>query len=258
VIMNLSVNARDAMPKGGRLLVSTEAVDIADSYVQQQAEARAGRHVCLSVSDTGSGMTKETLERIFEPFFTTKPVGKGTGLGLATVYGIVKQHQGWIEVASEIDVGTTFKVFIPASEKILEAPSDKPVVKQRVEGGNETILLVEDEPVLRELARFILQDYDYRVIEASSGVEALRVWEEHGGKFDLLLTDMVMPDGMTGRELAEELKARKPELKIIYTSGYSADVMGQDTPLRDTMFLQKPYAPPLLAQTVRECLDQAA
>lgn len=258
VIMNLAVNARDAMPKGGRLIVSTGVVDIADSYVQQQAEARTGRHVCLSVSDTGSGMSRETLERIFEPFFTTKPVGKGTGLGLATVYGIVKQHQGWIEVSSEINVGTTFKVFLPASDKTVEVPTDKPAVKPRVQGGSETILLVEDEPVLRELARFILQDYDYRVIEASSGVEALRVWEEHGGQFDLLLTDMVMPEGMTGRELAEELKSRKPDLKVIFTSGYSAEIMGQDTPLRDTLFLQKPYAPPLLAQTVRECLDQAA
>jgi CheY-like chemotaxis protein len=202
-------------------------------------------------------MAKETLDRIFEPFFTTKPVGKGTGLGLATVYGIVKQHQGWIEVESRVNAGTTFKVFLLASNKTLEASADPTHTQYRVRGGSETILLVEDEPVLRELARVILQDYDYRVLEASSGVEALRVWEEHDGRVDLLLTDMVMPEGMTGRELADELKGRKPDLKVIYTSGYSADVMGPDSPLRDTMFLQKPYAPPLLAQTVRECLDLA-
>jgi two-component system cell cycle sensor histidine kinase/response regulator CckA len=214
-----------------------------------------GRHVCLSVTDTGCGMAKETLERVFEPFFTTKPVGKGTGLGLATVYGIIKQHQGWIEAMSDLNVGTTFKIFFPASDKAVEVPADKPGVKPRVRGGSETILLVEDEPVLRELARVILKDYDYQVIEASTGAEALRVWDEYPGTIDLLLTDMVMPEGMTGRELAEELKARKPDLKIIYTSGYSAEIMDQDIPLRDTMFLQKPYAPPLLAQTVRECLD---
>jgi CheY-like chemotaxis protein len=202
-------------------------------------------------------MSHNTLSRIFEPFFTTKPVGKGTGLGLATVYGIAKQHQGWVEVSSELKVGTTFKVYLPASNKTLEPLSDK-TPKQGVRGGNETILLVEDEPVLRELARVILQDYDYKVLEASSGVDALRVWDEHQGQIDLLLTDMVMPEGMTGRDLAAELKSRKPELKVVYTSGYSADVMGPDNPLRDTMFLQKPYPPPMLAQTVRECLDVAA
>jgi two-component system, cell cycle sensor histidine kinase and response regulator CckA len=257
VIMNLAVNARDAMPKGGQLLIATEATDITAAYLQQCPEARVGRHVCLSVTDTGCGMAKETLDRIFEPFFTTKPVGKGTGLGLATVYGIVKQHQGWIEVESQVNAGTIFKVFLLASSKTLEVSADPAHTQHRVRGGSETILLVEDEPVLRELARVILQDYDYRVLEACSGVEAIRVWEEHEGQVDLLLTDMVMPEGMTGRELADELKSRKPDLKVIYTSGYSADVMGQDSPLRDTMFLQKPYAPPLLAQTVRECLDLA-
>jgi PAS domain S-box-containing protein len=255
VIMNLAVNSRDAMLKGGQLLIATETVDVTETYVQQRPEARVGRHVCLSVTDTGCGMSKDTLERIFEPFFTTKPVGKGTGLGLATVYGIVKQHQGWLEVTSELQVGTTFKVFLPASNKAIDAPDEKPMARPRVRGGSETILLVEDEPVLRELARVILQDYDYQVLEASNGIEALQVWDEHNGKIDLLLTDMVMPEGMNGRELAEELKARRPDLKIIYTSGYSADVMGYDSGLCDTMFLQKPYAPPLLAQTVRDCLD---
>jgi PAS domain S-box-containing protein len=258
VIMNLAVNSRDAMPKGGQLLITTSAVDIDEAYGLQHPEARPGQFICLSVTDTGYGMSPETLSRLFEPFFTTKPVGKGTGLGLATVYGIVKQHQGWVEVMSELNVGTTFKIYLPASDKPLEAGTDKPSAKDRVRGGHETILLVEDEPVLRELARVILQDYDYRVLEASTGVEALKVWEEQNGNIDLLLTDMVMPEGMSGRELAEQLKSRKPGLKIIYTSGYSADVMGRDNALRDTLFLQKPYPPPLLAQTVRDCLDVAS
>ncbi|HEY0455242.1 MAG TPA: PAS domain S-box protein, partial [Verrucomicrobiae bacterium] len=257
IIMNLSVNARDAMPKGGRLVISTSVASLDEAYVQQHPEARPGQFVCLTVRDTGCGMGKETLARIFEPFFTTKDVGKGTGLGLATVYGIVKQHQGWVEVNSDLSLGTTFKIYLPETKKPIE-PLDKTPLQANVRGGNETILLVEDEPVLRELARVILQDYDYRVVEASSGVEALKVWDANGGKIDLLLTDMVMPEGMTGRELAEELKSRKPDLKVIYTSGYSSEVMGQDLGLRDIKFLQKPYPPPQLAQAVRECLDVQA
>ena len=256
IIMNLAVNARDAMPKGGKLLVTTADVTIDESYVGHNPDAHIGRFVRLSVTDTGTGMSPETLERIFEPFFTTKEVGKGTGLGLATVYGIVKQHQGWVEVQSEAGVGTTFTVFVPASEKSsYDTTFEKVPSKPAVKGGNETILLVEDEPVLRELARIILKDYKYEVLEAASGVEALKVWDHYQGKVDLLLTDMVMPEGMTGRELAEELKARKPDLKVVYTSGYSSDVMGGDMSMQDTMFLQKPYPPPLLAKTVRECLD---
>jgi two-component system, cell cycle sensor histidine kinase and response regulator CckA len=256
VVMNLAVNSRDAMPKGGQLLITTSAVQIDDAYVQQHSESRTGRFVCISVTDTGIGMSKETLARIFEPFFTTKEVGKGTGLGLATVYGIVKQHQGWVEVMSELNIGTTFKVYLPTTSKAVEV-SDKPQ-RPSVRGGNETILLVEDEPVLRELARVILSDYDYRVLEACSGVEALKVWDEHGGNIDLLLTDMVMPEGVSGRELAETLRAKKPSLKIIFTSGYSSDVMGPDVSLGDIKFLQKPYPPRQLAQTVRDSLDTPA
>ncbi|HKX49034.1 MAG TPA: PAS domain S-box protein, partial [Candidatus Binatia bacterium] len=255
VIMNLSVNARDAMPKGGKLTISTTFRKIDDTYVAQNPDARTGVFVVLAVADSGTGMSKQTLDRIFEPFFTTKEVGKGTGLGLATVYGIVKQHQGWVEVESEEGVGTTFKVFFPASAKTIECSSEKSLNDAAIKGGSETILLVEDEPVLRELARVILSDYKYRVLEAATGVEALRVFDENKGRVDLLLTDMVMPEGMTGRELAEELKTRKPELRVIFTSGYSAEVMGNESALRDTMFLQKPYPPPLLAKTVRECLD---
>ena len=258
IIMNLSVNARDAMPKGGRLGISTSSVVIDEAYVQQNADARPGRFICLTVSDTGCGMDRATLARIFEPFFTTKEVGKGTGLGLATVYGIVKQHQGWIEVTSKQGVGTTFKVYFPASEKAIEACAEKIGPEKSIRGGSETILIVEDEPVLRELARMILRDYKYDVLEASTGHEALQVWAKHKGRIDLLLTDMVMPEGMTGRELAETLRRQKPELKVIYTSGYSSDVMGQEHAPRDIRFLQKPYPPLELAQAVRESLDVAA
>jgi len=255
IIMNLSVNARDAMPKGGKLSIATAPAAIDEAYVEQHPEARAGQFVRLIVSDTGTGMSRETLGRIFEPFFTTKEVGKGTGLGLATVYGIVKQHQGWIDVTSELGIGTTFTILIPATHKSFDTNFDKATPRPDIKGGNETILLVEDEPVLRELARVILKDYNYEVLEAASGIEALKVWDSHAGSIDLLLTDMVMPEGMTGRELAEELKTRKPTLKVLYTSGYSSDVMGGEMGLRDTMFLQKPYPPPLLAKTVRDCLD---
>src|SRR5262249_38139057 len=152
------------------------------------------------------------------------------GLGLATIYGIMKQHQGWVEVMSEVGLGTTFKVYFPQTKKPVEV-IEKPSTPKAVRGGHETILLVEDEPVLRELALVILKDYDYEVLEASSGVEALKVWDEQEGNIDLLLTDMVMPEGVSGRELAEMLRARKPDLKIIFTSGYSADVMGRDAAL---------------------------
>jgi two-component system cell cycle sensor histidine kinase/response regulator CckA len=255
VIVNLAVNSRDAMPKGGKLLISTAEVNIDHGYVRQHHESRTGRFVALKVTDTGCGMSRDTLDRIFEPFFTTKEVGKGTGLGLATVYGIVKQHQGWIEVSSELNAGTTFKIYFPATTKPIEASTEKVTADEKVRGKQETILLVEDEPVLRELARVILNDYDYRVLEAATGVEAIRVFEENDGKIDLLLTDMVMPEGISGRELAQELKRRKPDLKVVYTSGYSAEVMGEDPELRDVRFLQKPYPPPQLARTVRECLD---
>jgi CheY-like chemotaxis protein len=201
-------------------------------------------------------MDAKTLQRIFEPFFTTKAVGKGTGLGLATVYGIVKQHQGWVEVASEVGTGTMFKVYFPGVAKAAEAAVENgPPV--RVRGGSETILLVEDEPVLRELVREILQAYDYRVIEAGSGVEALRVWDEHNGQVDLLLTDMVMPEGLSGSELAAQLRRRKPSLRVVFTSGYSPEALGRDFSHGDTVFLSKPYLPPQLAQLVRQSLDAA-
>ena len=176
-------------------------------------------------------------------------------MGLATVYGIVKQHQGWLEVESEVGVGTTFKVFFPSVADKTELAAERADGPSEVRGGHETILLVEDEMVLRELVKEVLSTYKYTVIEAGTGVEALRVWDEYDGKIDLLLTDMVMPEGMSGRELADQLKRRKPNLKVIFTSGYSSEVLGKDFGRNDTVFLAKPYLPPKLAQVVRQCLD---
>lgn len=257
VVMNLAVNARDAMLGGGKLTINTTSLTINSTYANQHPDARPGRFVSLSVTDTGCGMDRKTLERIFEPFFTTKEVGKGTGLGLATVYGIVKQHQGWVEVTSQLGIGTTFKIFLPEAVRAVEAPVDGSENPEPVHGGQETILVVEDEAVLREFVREYLEGQSYRVLEAGSGAEALRVWDESDGNIDLLLTDMVMPEGMTGRELAAQLKKRKPELKVIYSSGYSPENLGRDFGQNETVFLSKPYMPPQLARTVRQCLDSA-
>ncbi|HTJ00463.1 MAG TPA: response regulator [Dongiaceae bacterium] len=255
IVMNLAVNARDAMPKGGQLLVTTRAVEIDAEYVRNHPEARPGQFVCLSVRDTGCGIDPKTLGRIFEPFFSTKEVGQGTGLGLATVYGIVKQHQGWIEVTSTVGAGTTFKIYFPAS-KAGAADAEPNQSPQELRGGTETILLVEDEPALREMVRTILAHHHYNILEAGSGVQALRVWDEYDGKIDLLLTDMVMPEGMNGHELAEQLRQRKPGLRVIYTSGYSPDMIRKNIAANDTVFLAKPYYPPQLVQLVRDCLDK--
>lgn len=258
IVMNLVVNARDAMPKGGKLLIETSTVETDSLYVKLHPEAHAGRFTCLSVADTGCGMERSVLQRIFEPFFTTKEVGKGTGLGLATVYGIVKQHHGWIEVQSKIGSGTTFKVFFPVAGESNHLPTGATPESETVKGGRETILLVEDEKDLLELMREVLQQYQYRILTASSGTEALLVWDEHHGRIDLLLTDMIMPGGMTGDELAVELKRRKPDLKTIYASGYTSAFVGRDFGRDDIAFLAKPYQPLQVAQLIRDTLDASA
>lgn len=258
IIMNLAVNARDAMPQGGLLSLSTAVVTVSDEAARQHPNARPGEFLCLRVNDTGCGMNAETLSRIFEPFFSTKEVGKGTGLGLATVYGIVNQHAGWIEVTSKEWVGTTFNIYLPVYDGVAQPGGETTFLTHEVKGGQETILLVEDEPDLREMVREILIGYDYKIVEAASGVHALKMWDEADGRIDLLLTDMVMPDGMNGRELAIMLRKRKPDLKVIYTSGYSADLITGDADKLDGLFLSKPYRPPELAAMVRACLDGAA
>lgn len=254
VLVNLAVNSRDAMPRGGLLTIRTDAVTLDEAYAQAHTEARAGSFVSLSITDTGSGMDADTLSRIFEPFFTTKEIGKGTGLGLATVYGIVKQHQGWVEAQSALGAGTTFRVFIPIKSK---APLRTDESSQdRAPGGRETVLVVEDESALRELVKEILEKKGYTVIEAPNGVQALALWKTHQERVDLLLTDMMMPEGISGRDLAERLVAEKPTLKVIYTSGYSLEVVSPDCVVHEgPNFLQKPYHPETLARTVRDCLD---
>jgi signal transduction histidine kinase/CheY-like chemotaxis protein/HAMP domain-containing protein len=257
VVMNLSLNARDAMPRGGRLSIGVETVIIDAVFIETHPQAHAGRFVRLRVTDNGIGMDSATMGRIFEPFFTTKDVGKGTGLGLATVYGIVKQHEGWLEVNSEPGKGSTFDVFLPASDKVpafaeAEAASAAPVA-----GGSETILIVEDEPVLRSMARDILEECGYRILEASSGREALDVWNQRANEIDLLLTDMVMPDGISGVDLVDKLLASQPRLKVVFTSGYTANEVNQKMLARTrASFLAKPYTHAELTKTVRDCLDQ--
>lgn len=255
LLLNLAVNARDAMPRGGQLSIRTEVVEIPTSYTHKNAEARAGQFICLMVRDSGEGMPPETKNRIFEPFFTTKG-RKGTGLGLTTVYGIIKQHRGWVEVISEVGSGTTFKVFLPVTVEKAKSTKMKPD-EPEIDGGSETILLVEDEAALRALARQILQRKGYRVLEAESGLKALTVWEKHAEEIDLLLTDMVMPDGVNGRELAQRLQSECAELKVVYTSGYSMALESFESELREGWnFLQKPYHPRKLVKTIRERLDE--
>jgi signal transduction histidine kinase len=255
VVMNLCVNARDAMPKGGRLMLDSRRVEISASTTLAYADARPGIFICLSVSDTGCGIDPRTLPHIFEPFFTTKEVGRGTGMGLATVYGIVKQHLGWIEVESKAGAGTTFRIYLPAR---LKAPDGKPVEPlPPVPLGQETILVVEDDLPVQKLVVASLKRLGYRVLAADNGAAALRCWNEHSDEIALLLTDMVMPQGMTGLELAERLRQLKPGLKVILSTGYSHD-MARLNALKDRgmVLLTKPYEVRTLATTVRECLDQ--
>lgn len=257
VIINLAVNARDAMPKGGQICVSTASVEVAPAYAQHRPEARPGHFVCLSIADSGIGMDHATLTRIFEPFFTTKEPGKGTGLGLATVYGIVQSHQGWIEVSSIVGQGTRFKIFLPAAQACDNEASESSLPEQECR-GNETIFIVEDIAELRNMVHTLLETYGYKVIEAANGVAALPIWEQHKDEIDLLLTDVVMPEGMSGHDLATKLLAEKKSLHVIFTSGHSIDLIGRDVRLREgENFLQKPYQALTLARTIRRCLDRA-
>ncbi len=258
VVMNLVVNARDAMPRGGQLEIETAAVDFDEAAASPPIQGRPGSFVRLSVKDSGCGIPAEILPRIFEPFFTTKDVGKGTGLGLATVFGIVQQHQGWVEVLSEAGRGTTFHVYFPRlsrSSNLIPAPAESAALR----GGNETILLVEDDPTLRMMVRRILSQIGYRILEAPNGVKALDVWSKNRDEIRLLLTDMVMPEGMSGKDLADRLLQESPKLRVIYMSGYSAEVVGKDFPLKEgSNFLIKPFQAIKLAQTIREILDAPA
>ena len=255
VLLNLVVNARDAMPKGGRLTIATGAEMVVQEQALQNPSSSPGLHIWLAVSDTGCGIAPENLSHIFEPFFTTKEAGKGTGLGLATVYGIIQQHHGWITVTSEVGKGTVFRTCLPAvagaKAKEKTAPARPPLPR-----GQETILVVEDDLSVRLLTISVLQRCGYNVLQADSGATALKVWEAHKGQIQLLLTDMVMPGGVTGRELAEQLGKEKGGLKIIYTSGYSLEFTKKELSLIEGRnFLQKPFSPLRVAEIVRAALD---
>ncbi|HTU23282.1 MAG TPA: HDOD domain-containing protein [Gemmataceae bacterium] len=258
VLLNLAVNARDAMPQGGRLTIETANVVLDETYTRSHPGLRPGPFVMLAVTDTGCGMDAATQARIFEPFFTTKGPGKGTGLGLATVYGIVKQSGGSIYVYSEVGHGTSFKVYLPRTDETLAPPvrpAESTPLSSRA-GGQETLLIVEDDDSVRALTRTVLRGQSYHVVEAVDADEALRWVEEHTQPIHLLVTDVVMP-GMSGRALAERLTALRPELKVLYVSGYTDDAVVRHGLLEaEIAFLQKPFTPASLARKVRELLDQ--
>jgi len=255
ILLNLAVNARDAMPTGGKLTIETGNVVLDETYTASHPDARAGAHVLLAVSDTGCGMTAEVKARIFEPFFTTKGPGKGTGLGLATVYGIVKQSGGHVGVYSEPGVGTALKVYLPRAEGAVGGSKVKPGALATPR-GTETVLLVEDDPNVRALSRHILAGCGYTVLEAGDGDEAARAAVRHVGPIHLLVTDVVMP-GQGGRAVAERLSERCPGLKVLYVSGYTDDAVVRHGVLHEAMnFLQKPFTPTALTHTVREVLDR--
>jgi PAS domain S-box-containing protein len=254
VLLNLAVNSRDAMPNGGRLTIRAGLVDRDEAYRRRVPQALGGRFICIAVSDTGTGIPPEVLPRIYDPFFTTKEVGKGTGLGLATVYGIVQQHQGWIELDTRVGMGTEFRIHFPC---IAGTPSPSPAASATGSRGPhpETILVVEDESSVRLTGCSILQSQGYTVLEAPSSQAALALWETHRERINLVFTDVVMPGAMTGRDLVERMRRDRPELKALFTSGYSSDLLGRDfVRSSSNFFLQKPFGAAELKRVVIECL----
>ncbi len=255
LLLNLAVNARDAMPSGGRLVIETADTKVGTEPARLHATVAPGHYVTLRVSDSGSGIPPDVLPKIFEPFFTTKGPGKGTGLGLATVFGIVKQHAGSIAVRSQPGEGTTFEILLPTAIPGDESAADAPL-NLAAAGGSESILVVEDDTHVRKLTRVVLEEAGYKVFEARNGVEALGTWERHRDEIRLLLTDIVLPDALSGRDLASRIRERNPGLKIVYTSGFSADLAGREVAMEEGQtFVQKPYEANLILATVRHCLD---
>jgi CheY-like chemotaxis protein len=252
--MNLTLNARDAMPRGGVITIATKAMRIVEEDREKNSEAIPGGYAVLTVTDTGTGMNASTRARIFEPFFTTKEMNKGTGMGLATVYGIIKQHGGWIDVSTELGKGSQFRVFLPTTELPAEA-RENAATPMASAPQESTILVVEDDEAVRSLVREVLDHHGYRVIEAEHGEAALAVWETYSEEIDLLLTDMVMPGTINGLELSFRLLAKRPDLKVIYTSGYSAELFGSDVQLEDGRnYLPKPYLSSKLTAILRRAL----
>jgi PAS domain S-box-containing protein len=256
VLINLALNARDAMPNGGKLTIAASEYRAPRSHADGGPETPSGHFVRICVTDTGTGMDAATKARVFEPFFTTKGVGQGTGMGLATVYGILKQHQGWIDVESDLGKGTTFSAYLQASVE-LDDPAivRKPAPSQPGLGGHETLLVVEDEELLLEFVHDVLTSHGYRVLSARNAAEAVELWDRQCDHVSLLFTDMVMPGGVTGKQLAEKLKKAKPDLRVIYSSGYSLDLVSNSGSQLGVALLQKPYHASSLVKTVRECLD---
>jgi PAS domain S-box-containing protein len=256
VVLNLVVNARDAMPKGGKVTITTRTSEIDLDSVRHHSERRPGKFVTLAVADTGTGMDEPTLKRIFEPFFTTKDVGKGTGLGLPTAYGIVKQHLGWIEVYTQPGHGSLFEVFLPA-KNVPRTQTETHAHPAHAVGGKETILLVEDEDIVRRPISIYLRKLGYTVVEAANGKLAFKLWRENRDQIDLLYTDIIMPEGISGLELASQLKMEKPGLKVIISSGYSTEISTHGVTAKDEFaYLAKPSTSNVIASTIRACLDK--
>lgn len=256
IILNLCINARDAMPQGGQLTLRTAAVDLSKEAARLKVAARSGSFALLIVSDTGTGISPENMKRVFEPFFTTKEVGKGTGLGLASVYGIAQQHSGWVEVESELGRGTTFTVYLPLLVASSQSASPHVSAVEKIPRGTETILLVEDDLAVQMVTKVTLARLGYQVLVASNGHQALRVWQEKKQDIHLVLTDMIMPEGLSGKDIAIQFKSERPGIRIIFMSGYSADIAGTDFPQADgDFFIGKPFEMHLLATMIRKSLD---
>jgi two-component system cell cycle sensor histidine kinase/response regulator CckA len=259
VILNLAVNARDAMPHGGKLVIETRNVNLDEAYAGSHDGVEPGRYVRLSVSDTGIGMDAETQARMFEPFFTTKEPGKGTGLGLATVYGVVKQTGGWIWVSSELGQGTTFEIYLPQIEEVekIVTTSAKKATPTYAPKGTETVLLVEDQDGIRDLVGEFLRRNGYTVLHAVDGDEALRLADEYKDVIDLLLTDLLMPN-IGGRELAQRLSRLRPRMSVLFMSGYPEHPSLEDEGSgRHAAVLQKPFSMDNLARKIRNLLDES-
>ncbi len=261
VVINLAVNARDAMPHGGELIVETANVVLDEAYTALHVDAEPGEHVLLSINDTGKGMDEQIQSHLFEPFFTTKKQGEGTGLGLATVFGIVKHSGGHIQVASEVGQGTVFNIYLPRCEPV--EPGEVRRVLQRdlralelERAGTGTVLVVEDEGAVRDQAVLVLSSYGYTVLDAAHGQAAIEISRSHSGPIDLLLTDVIMP-GLNGRELADKLQPERPEMRVLYMSGYTGDAIeSHGVPAQGMAFLSKPFTLEELLRKVRNVLDQ--
>jgi two-component system cell cycle sensor histidine kinase/response regulator CckA len=254
VLVKLAINARDAMPNGGKLIIRTEPVEIESGRIHRHQNTQPGQFVCLTVADTGCGMDEATRKRVFEPFFTTKSVGKGEGLGLATVYGVIAQHKGWIELESEPGQGTVFRVFLPATAT--KGPEPAQGEPSPIPGGHETILLVEDEPTVRRALAQGLRSLGYKVLEADNGQAAVQLWHQHSEEIDMLFSDMIMAGGLNGLDLANKFQKEKLSLKVVISSGYNTEMLHSGKSDRlGTVYLSKPYQIEELSTTVRRCLD---